>query len=253
MTFGRIVFYYLMIAPHVLLLGIVAALVYRKNYKRFPVFFVYISSEIVQFVILFAMYTLPLVTAAQYAWGYAAGLAVSTALRFGIIHELFADTFRNYSVLKYLGQPLFRWMLIALLLAALALTYYAGGNNFDQLMFIVHTMDRAASILQCGLLLGLFLFSAYLGLSWRSHLFGIALGLGILATVQLIAAAIRAQTGFVYSHYLDYLTMGTYHVCVVVWLAYLWAPERSAQYALKALPKHDLDVWNEELQRLIKQ
>jgi hypothetical protein len=252
MPFSRWVLYYLMIAPHALLLGILVAIVRRGTYKRFPVFLAYIATEIIQFIVLFTMYASPSVTASQYAWGYALGLALSTAIRFGIIQELFAYLFRNYAASKYFGKPLFRWMTVGLLLGALGLTFYAGGDNFDRLLFTVHALDRAASILQCGLLLGLFLFSAYLGLSWRNHAFGIALGLGVFASIQLVAAAIRAQTGFAYSRSLDYLTMGTYHVCVLVWLFYLWAPEPSVQYAVRSVPDHDLELWNKELQRLIK-
>jgi hypothetical protein len=247
------VFYYLMIAPHVLLLGIMVALLRRSVFRRFPIFLTYILSEIVQFAVLFALYTARSVTPTQYAWGYVIGLAVSTAIRFGIIHEVFAHVFRNYSAVSYFGRPLFRWGTVGLMLGALALTFYAGGDNFDHLMFVVYALDRAASILQCGLLVGLFVLSTYLGLSWRNQVFGIALGLGILASVQLLAAAIRAQTSFAFSQYLDYVTMSTYHVCVLVWLFYLWAPERSTQYAVNSVPEHDLEAWNQELQRLIRQ
>ena len=46
--------------------------------------------------------------------------------------------------------------------------------------------------------------------------------------------------------------MGVYHVCVLIWLAYLWLPERVSQFAVKSVPEHDLETWNEELQRLIQ-
>jgi len=133
------------------------------------------------------------------------------------------------------------------------LALYTGGNQFNRFMLVVNLLDRAASIAQCGLLLGLFLFAAYMGLSLRSNVFGIALGLGIYSAVTLAAAAIRTQFGYVGITALNYITMATYHVSVVIWLVYLWAPEHSTQYAAKTVPEHDLEAWNKELQRLIQQ
>lgn len=117
----------------------------------------------------------------------------------------------------------------------------------------MHVLDRAANILQCGLLIGLFLLSSYLGLSWRSYIFGIALGVGIIASVALAVSAIQSQVGYTYNVYLNYLTMVTYHCSVLIWMFYLLAPERSAQYTVKPTPEIDLESWNQELQRLIHQ
>jgi hypothetical protein len=244
---------YLLIAPHVLLGVVFIALLRRRLYRQFPIFTAYIATEIAQFAVLFAMIKSPSTTGLEYGIAYSFGLALSTALRLGILHEIFAHMFRNYSALSRFGRPLFRWATVGLLLAGLGLAAYAGGHDPDRLMSIVYVLDRTASILQCGLLMGLFLFSSYLGLSWRSYIFGIALGLGVFASTELVASAIRSQTGFTYSTYLDYLTMGTYHGCVLVWAFYLWAPERISQYALKSVPDHDMETWNRELQRLLGQ
>jgi len=187
---------------------------------------------------------------AEYAIAYSAAFAVSTALRFGVVHEIFAHIFQNYSALDRFGTPLFRWLTVALLCGAFALAAWTGAYS-DQLMSVVHLFDRTASILQCGLLVGLFLFSSQLGLSWRSHVFGIALGVGIIASASLAAAAIRSQTGVTYSVALNYLVMLVYHCSVLIWIFYLFAPERS--YAPAALPRHDMETWNLELERLLKQ
>jgi hypothetical protein len=74
--------------------------------------------------------------------------------------------------------------------------------------------------------------------------------LGAFASANLVAAAIRSQTGFLYNTPLNYFTMGTYQGCVLVWVLYLLAPERVAQYTVKTLPENDLELWNQELQRL---
>jgi hypothetical protein len=221
----RLVWNYLLIAPHLLLVVVLVALLRRRLYRQFPMFFSYVVAEIVQAAVILPMIFSPSTTNYEYAVAYGIGLAVSTALRFGVIHEIFAHMFRNYSMLNRFGKPVFRWTTVGLLLASLALAAYAGGHDPNRLMFIVNVLDRVASIMQCGLLIGLFLFSASLGLSWRSYLFGIALGLGVFASVELVASAIRSETGYVYNTYLNYLTMATYHCCVLVWAFYLSAEE----------------------------
>ena len=251
MTLRVLLWNYLLIVPHLLVVVVFIALLRRRLYRQFPMFFAYIVGEIVQAAIILPMIYFRSTTGDEYAIAYYVALAVSTALRFGIIHEVFAHMFRNYTALSRFGKPLFRWATVGLLLAGLALAASAGGHDPRRLMSIVHVLHRAASILQCGLLIGLFFFSSYLGLSWRSYIFGIALGVGAVASGDLIAAAIRSQTGYTYNVFLNYFTMGIYHCSVVVWIFYLLAPERISQYNLKTLPENDLELWNQELRRLL--
>lgn len=253
MTLASFFWYYLLITPHLLFVGVVVALLRQSLYRQFPAFLAYAAFEVIQTIVMLPVILSSITTGSHYAYTYSIALAVSTSLRFGVIHEIFAHIFRNYSAIRYFGKPLFRWATVGTLLAALLLAVYTGGNDLDRLMLVVRLLDRTASILQCGLLVGLFLFASYLGLSWRNHVFGIALGLGIFASVELAASAIRSHTGFEYNALLNYVTMATYHVCVLIWLFYLWVPERSPQYAVKTLPEHDLETWNNELRRLIQQ
>ncbi len=150
-------------------------------------------------------------------------------------------------------KPLFRWVTIGLLIAALALTVYAGGNRSDRSWFVMNMLDRTALILQAGLLAGLFLFSRYLTLSWRKQVFGIALGLGVYAIVDLVVAAILSQTGILHVRSLDYASMAAYHCSVLIWMFYLLARERSRPGGdVQDLPTHhEIEAWNQELERLL--
>jgi hypothetical protein len=251
MTLSAFLWNYLIIVPHVLLGVVFIALLRRRLYRDFPIFTGYIASEIVQFVVLFTMIKVKSVSDRQYAIAYCLGLAVSVALRFGVVYEICAHLFRNYAALQRFGKPLFRWISVGLLLAGLIFAVRSGGHDVERLMSVVYVLERTASVMQSGLVVAIFFFSACLGLSWRSYIFGIALGLGIFASVELAASAVRAQTGFTYTKPLDYLTMATYHCCVLIWAFYLWAPERSSQYALRVIPENDLESWNQELRRLL--
>jgi hypothetical protein len=76
--------------------------------------------------------------------------------------------------------------------------------------------------------------------------------LGVFASVELATSAMRLYV-VPSTRFFDFLTMGSYHCCVLVWMFYLLAPERSPQYTVKALPNHELDLWNKELKRLLQQ
>ena len=250
MSFSGYIFQYLLITPRLLLLVVLIALIRRRFYRQFPFFFAYIIQEIVQSVVMIVMYDLPGISGDQYTKAYSIAFGVETVFSLGILYEILSHMFRNYMMVEQWGRTIFRWAAVVLLAGGLSLAAYTG-SYAPRLIFVVQLLNRTASILQCGLLCALFLFAAHLGLSWRSHLFGIALGVGILASADLAASAISSFTGFTYHALLNYFLLAAYHCSVLVWIYYLFAPERS--YAPKALPQHDLETWNLELERLLKQ
>jgi hypothetical protein len=96
------------------------------------------------------------------------------------------------------------------------------------------------------------LFSRFLGLSWRRAAFGIALGLGILTSVDIATYAVRAEfTSEPVAAFLNWLTKGTYLVCVSIWIGYSLKPElESASPAI--VPHDEVETWNKEFQHLLK-
>jgi hypothetical protein len=252
MTLLRLLYYYLWIVPHVLQVIILVVMIRRKLYRQFPIFLLYTGFELSQFGVLFVLERSRSLSADEYYNVFSLGVAISAALRFGVIYQIFIRVFRNYTALSELGRVLFRWATVVLLLVAVALAAATQGSGAAGSLAVLSILDRTVSILQCGLLMFLFLFSRYFALSWRNYAFGIALGFGIFASVELVTSAIRSQVGLSGADLLDTLVMATYHCCVLIWVFYLVVPERSLSYAPKKLPEHDLEVWNQELQRLLQ-
>jgi len=58
-------------------------------------------------------------------------------------------------------------------------------------------LERSVRVMQCGLVFFLFLVSFYFGVAWQNYLFGIAMGFGVFASIELVAVAVRAQLGAV--------------------------------------------------------
>ena len=245
-------YYYLWVGPHLLLASILVAMFLRRLHRQFPMFFVYALFEMLQCGVLVAISLSAIHFGPAYARVYSIGLAMSTVIRFAVINELYRHFLRRYAALNGPGRYLFRGSIVVLLLIAAAMGFSAPATSTDFLFNATNAIDRAVSVLQCGLLISLFAFSRYFALSWRSHAFGIALGLGIFASVELATSSVWLHLGYFGNRALDLFTMATYHLCVLIWMVYLMRPERATSYVLNPLPKHDLDVWNNELQRLVQ-
>lgn len=243
---------YLWIAPHALQVALAVMMVRRKLAREFPAFFLYIAFEMLQFVVLFALDKIDAVTAEQYSAVWVVGGAVSVAFRFAIVYEIFEHVFRSYPTLKEFGTLLFRWATVVLMIVAVALVGYSTGGEVNRFTFAVSILGRAVSVVQCGLLVLLLLLSRFLSFSWRSYAFGIALGLGFFASVELALSAIQTELGLGTALDLfNLLGMATYHCCVLFWIGALLWPQREVA-PVTSVPEHNLERWNGVLQRVLR-
>jgi hypothetical protein len=220
-------------------------------YREFPVFFAYVFYEIAEFILLFALYSIP-GAGKQYAYAYCATLLLSVALRFGVIDEVSKDLFRESQFLKVSARRSLRCVTGLLLVMGVLLAVYAPGENSAKWIAGVSVVNRGAAMVQCGLLLSLLLFSRFLGLSWRRPAFGIALGLGVLTSVDLAMFALRtAFASWVAVEFFNLLITGAYLVCVSIWIGYLLAPELEPA-SLTVVSRDEVETWNRELQHFLK-
>ena len=225
----------------------------RKLVREFPVFFAYTLYEAMLGVTLFALDHSQDVSAHQYWQAYWVGFLGSIGLRFGLIWEIFSHVFRPYPALWEFGKMVFRWSVLLLVLVGVAVAVYSPAPDGPQIQTGVYVMDRTISMIQVGLLLFLFLFSSYFGLSWKSYVFGIAAGLGIYASVQLAKSSIWIQTGsYSPTDAFNFTTMATFHGCVLIWLLYLLSKE-PVRRRTGQIPHNDLETWDRELARLLHQ
>jgi hypothetical protein len=244
------IWHYLWIAPHAFQVVIVVIMIRRRLVREFPVFLTYTLFQIVMGGILFVADHISAVSARQYVNAQWVDTIGSIGLRFALIYEIFSRIFDPYPALAELGRLLLRWGVVVLLLVAVAVAARAP-NDSTPLISGIHVVNCAVSLMQSGLLVFLFLFSSYFGLSWRNYVYGIAAGLGIFSSVSLATTALRIGIeAAAVSYSLDFVTMATYHCCVLIWLAYLLAPE-TARRAVKHLPDNNLEQWNTEMQRLL--
>jgi hypothetical protein len=188
----------------------------RKLHKQFPVFFIFLLAQVVNFAVTF-----PLWLTGNYNLYFAPfwlGEAVNAVLGFKVIHEIFIDVFRPYHTLKDLGTLLFKWAGVVMLLVSVVVAF---SNSFDQspLVHALTTLQRSVRIVQIGLILFLLLFSRFLGVSRKQVSFGISLGFGLFAGAELVMYALNSG-GFVRQGQMNQINMTAYLMAISIWLGY---------------------------------
>jgi hypothetical protein len=228
----------------------------RDLYKQLPLFAVHSGWIALAGMAVLAMNYAPFVSGYQYFIGTAVSNGVEEVLAFAIIYQIFVQRLHQYPAVRDLGSVAFRASTLVLFAAVLAVAWLAPGPGALYWTSFSSVIQRSARMLQCGQLVFLFLFCAYFRLSWRSRTFGIALGLGILASSSLAVNSIMSQlvtAGLRRHEYTWRLAAESGSlIALLVWLSYLLARERTSQSPATTLPHHDLETWNRELERLLE-
>ena len=221
----------LWIAHPLLQLSVAAVMFRRKSHKVFPVFFTYLISQILMFSILFPIFQLEYSDVFFFAYWSCA--AISLAIGFKVIHEIFLDIFRPYHTLKDLGSVLFQWAALVMLLVAGVVAAASPVAAQGPLVQAILTVQRCVRVTQCGLILFLLVFSKYLGVTWRQHSFGIALGFGSFASAELALLALYAS-GHISPTTMNLVNMLAYNGAISIWLVYAWikSPARDASTSI---------------------
>jgi hypothetical protein len=247
--------HYLWLGPQVLQVAL-AILVWRRGLHRlFPVFFAYLVFEAVEQITLYGMDILPTVSVRTWWIACSFGLVLEGFIRLAVIGELFSHLLRPRPALAKVGGRLVTCAGAALVLLA---TFAAAYAPLDTQQFAIgyraHILQQTLYMIECGLLLFLFLFTAGFKLTWDKATLGVGLGRSISSSVHLATWAVMANGGLAQSRYLlDFLNMATYHVCVLIWFYFLLVPQKSATTSTVLLPENNLDIWNRELERLLQQ
>ena len=213
------VYYPLWIAHPVMQLGLAAVMWRRKLLQRYPIFFAYIVSEVMLFMVLFLSQR----NYDAYFYLYWLGAGISALFGFKVIHEVFTDVLRPFHALRDFSSMLFRWAGAVVMLIAIMAAMNSMKSGFPLITAGLLSLERSVRVMQCGLVLFLLMFSRYLGISRRHRSFGIALGFGIFAAVELAVIGLRV-TGVVNPTVLNLASMIAYNIAVILWICYCALP-----------------------------
>lgn len=222
----------------------------RRIYQELPNFFGYTLFQVLRSILLLVIRAKGTPTA--YAYSYWVAEGVSAVFGFLVINEVFTKLLGRYDGIRYVSRLLFRWTFVILVLLAFVAAISPPTEKTPGLIAAILSLERSVRIIQCGLLLFLFVSSSVLSISWRHSLFGIALGFGIFASVELIVVSTRIQAGGALNTAFVLLKPGSYFVTAVVWSIYLLLPARST--VLPELRRENfVSDWNTAILGMLRQ
>src|SRR5277367_2089277 len=210
----------------VLMTAVVVSMYRRRLHHEFPFFFNYAIFQVLTFAIEF-----PLHKWVNYYYVYWTCSALSIVVTFAVFQEIFKDAFRPYEALRDLSLILFRWCALVILLVAgmWAITSWRA-NQIDNITNGIYLVERSVRMMQCGLVFFMLLFSEYLGISRRNVVFGISIGFGFFAAINMLVMTVIAEHTVISKANLSHINSAAYLASAMVWLAYtaLPAKERSS-------------------------
>jgi hypothetical protein len=226
-----------------LLLALV--LVTKRIWQKYPTFSIYVFFSLFEAAVTYAVRGRPIV----YFKIYWICEAIGVVLGLAVVREIFTNVFLPHPALRKLATMIFRVAVVALVILALGMIYVQSEDARGVVKGVLLAAE-AARLVEVGLIMFLFLSSSVFGLHWRQNVFGIALGLGMFAAVELINVTLIGHV--------SPTTVIAFHLArgisfcgsLLMWLGYLLAPERATSNA--EIPKRaQLEQWNEAVMELI--
>lgn len=203
---------------------LLASMVHRKLHAVFPRFFSYILFQILKSGFLFVTY--------QYYEGgyfdaYWTGNAISVILAVTVMDEILHKLFSEYGGVQSFGSIIFRWACGLLLLLALVNALSSQEGGADRVVAAVLSFDRSVRVMQCGLFCLLMVLCRFLRHCWRQRVFGIALGFGVFASIELILVSVAMRYGGGSAPIVSLLKSTAYNVVTLLWIVYMWQHSQS--------------------------
>lgn len=213
----------------------------RKLHVIFPRFFSYIVFQIVKSGILFVIYRY---SHENYFDAYWTGNAISVLLAATVMDEILRNLLREYGGIQTLTSLVFRWSCGLLLLLAIVSAFSSQQTSADRVVSAVLAFDRTVRVTQCGLFFLLMILCRFLRNCWRQNVFGIALGFGIFASIELVLVSIVMHFGDAPVAIVSLVKSAAYNGVTLLWILYL---KRQNESILRMDATPQLSALNESL------
>ena len=219
--------------------------------RRFPVMMAYLSVRAASSAILEIILNLHRFTRISetlqysiYFYSYWTFYTITAIAIFFVIREVFCHVTEPVPGIRRFGLLAFNW--VALISAIISVSSAVPMKGLGAgLMSIGFQVMRCVSVLELCLLAFLALFIHSLGRSFRSTAFGIALGFGIQAGMELILSLFATRSPLLDVN-VNVVLQAVITVVLSGWIAYFLLPEPQAEREAITLPvSSPLIRWNE--------
>ena len=163
-----------------------------------------------------------------YFYVYWSSYAADAILSLMLVYSIFKLAMAPLKGLQTLGMLIFRWVGAISVAVAIGVAVNPHVTGVKFMIAIVTQLRQTSSILTLCMLLFVCFAIRPMGLSYQSRIFGICLGLGVLATTSLVDTAWLARNSLMYS--IGNMINGV-AICLTLltWSAYFAFPEVKAR------------------------
>lgn len=199
------------------------AIILRKDlWRRFPIFSAYVAFDVLRELARLAAAVHSPQRYFYVYWGLAlAGSIIHLAVIFELCHAI-------YRPLEAIPRPALAMGAVCGAAIAMATVLWCWGVPLNMARSLPLWAARWNLLLTC-LRFAMFAFvaafSRILGLQWRHYVFGIAMGLGIYSSVDLVATAVHAQLDIIGAYVLHQISKIAYLLAIAAWCRVLCGKE----------------------------
>jgi len=227
----------------------------KRMGRRFPIFVGYMAFNLLFAVVLYLIYVLAFssrLLRPVYFEVYWINEVLGLLLGLAVVYEVFKHLFGPYPALKTLATQIFRCVLVLLVLLGCFVAYAQRPGQQYWLTSAFLVVEQVTRILEVGLLGFLFMSASAFGLHWRQYVFGIALGLGVFAAVELVGVTMAVEVGTAAHPMFNIIRSISFNCSLLIWISYILAPELATDPV--EIPKRaQLEQWNRAVMELIYQ
>ncbi|MBZ5512165.1 MAG: hypothetical protein LAN70_13480 [Acidobacteriia bacterium] len=242
--------YLLWIAPQALLAILVTRMVRNRIAAQTPVFFAYLLFSIAKFLLRFGLYHLMGGASFEYFCVYWSLALIDAMFVLLVIHEIYILGLGAYEGLTMFASILFKWSAALLVLVGAVAAASAPGSDLSRLAAGIVTLDRSATIVQLGLITLLFVATSSLWLVWQRQLFGIAAGMAVIISIEVVALALSTRYGIIFANTYGWVKSVAYLCGVLIWTIHFLRREVSVPFTVYGDDLR-LQEWNTALTKLL--
>lgn len=159
-----------------------------------------------------------------YFYVYWISYALEAILSLLVIYSIFKLAMAPLKGLQTLGMLVFRWVAAISIAVALGVAFTPHLSGVKFMVSMVTQLQQTSSILTLCLLLFVCFAIRPMGLSYRSRIFGVSLGLGLIASFDLVKTAWMSHNSNVYSSF-NIINGVVMCLTLCIWSAYFAFPE----------------------------
>jgi len=208
----HVIDYVLWCADPVVMVAIAACMLRGRLQREFPFFFNFVLFQIAAFAVEF-----PLRNWVNYYYVYWIVAALGVLVSFAVLVELIQKVVDETKARLHWNVAVMCWCVLLAVVVAAIWPLSVGMDNVTNGIFVV---ERSVRFTQFGLAFLMVMFGTTVGLSKRNLVFGIAMGFGLFAMVNLLVMTLLSHQGLLKKIMLSRISSVAYVISMLIWLAY---------------------------------